>query len=81
MSTTSTTPAPCSFRLPRGLRDRIRARAAAELRSFSAECRYLIEAGLASSGDPSSAAVGIDEAEVERLAALYHETIAGKGRG
>jgi len=69
-----------SVRLPEPLRERVKARAVIERRSFSNTIRVLVEAGLASSVNPSSAA-DVDQDEVERLALLAQETLDACGHG
>jgi predicted DNA-binding protein len=65
-----------SVRLPDRLRERVRARAVIERRSFSNTIRVLVEAGLSAR---EQQAADVDSEEMERLA-LYHETIGGESR-
>jgi predicted DNA-binding protein len=57
-----------SVRLPETLRERVRARAQIERRTFSNTLRVLVEAGLAA----TSAA---ELAELDRLEAIYREAV------
>jgi predicted DNA-binding protein len=68
-----------SVRLPEQLRERVRARARTERRSFSNLVRVLIEAGLDAEGVPPDS--DVDEDEVERLADIARETLQAGGGG
>ena len=64
---------PSSIRFPRELRDRVRARARAERRTFSGMVLYLVEAAL--DGEHENGKGGIDADEIERLADLAREAV------
>ena len=65
-----------SVRLPDPLRERVRAHARVERRSFSNAVRVLIEAGL-----DATETADVDDAEIERLADLARETLHEHGLG
>jgi hypothetical protein len=74
-------PTPASVRFPPALRDRIRAQAAAEHRTFSGTVLHLVRIALAHDHDRDDECGrddDVDPDEVERLHALYHATISGK---
>lgn len=62
-----------SIRFPSPLRDRIRAQAETEHRTFSGTVLHLVQVALADQHDHAHDQADADE--VERLHAVYHETI------
>jgi hypothetical protein len=70
-------PTPASVRFPPALRDRIRAQAAAEHRTFSGTVLHLVRTALDHDRDGDDRE-DVDPDEIERLHALYRDTISGK---